>query len=99
MTMKRQGDLLIIQTTLKKGLTKSKSRIVAYGEITGHKHEVVAKAGTIVFDDIPGKKWVCSKDGFTLVHDEHASLQFPAGDYEIRRQQEYSPQEIRLVAD
>ncbi|MGH9523996.1 MAG: hypothetical protein ACRD3E_15850 [Terriglobales bacterium] len=38
-------------------------------------------------------------DGVRIVHEEHAPIVLPPGDYEIVRQREYSPEEIRNVAD
>jgi hypothetical protein len=35
----------------------------------------------------------------TLVHDEHSPVKLPHGTYEIRIQREYTPKEIRRVAD
>ena len=34
-----------------------------------------------------------------LQHDEHATINLPPGSYIVRRQREYSPEEIRRVAD
>lgn len=38
-------------------------------------------------------------DGGVLVHEEHGVIELPTGDYAIVRQREYSPEEIRTVAD
>jgi hypothetical protein len=41
-----------------------------------------------------------SADGpAALAHDEHATIMLPPGNYRIVRQREYSPEEIRDVAD
>jgi hypothetical protein len=34
-----------------------------------------------------------------LIHQEHATLQIPKGDYKVWRQREYTPQEIRIIRD
>ncbi len=37
--------------------------------------------------------------GATFVHEEHGPVTLPPGDYEVTIQREYSPEEIRNVAD
>ena len=38
-------------------------------------------------------------EGAALRHEEHTTIPVPPGDYEVIRQREYSPEEIRQVAD
>ena len=42
---------------------------------------------------------VLEEAGVEVTHEEHATLTIPPGDYEVKRQREYTPEEIRRVAD
>lgn len=98
-TIARQGDLLIVPLTkFPDGLKKSKNKIVAYGEVTGHKHQVRG-SGAAVLEVSADEKYVDATDEWTLHHDEHDTIKFGAGKFEIRRQREYTPEEIRMVVD
>lgn len=106
MTMYRQGDILVISTdSLPDGLTevpRDDGRVIlAYGEVTGHAHaigesDVHLLEGANLEDRF---LQVLADGGCLLVHDEHASIRLPAGNYIVRRQREYSPEAIRRVAD
>ena len=93
----RQGDLLIEKINRLPPKTKrAKDKIIAYGEVTGHKH--VAEGNCAVLD--AGTEKIAKAGGnWRLVHDEHNTILLPDGIYSISRQQEYSPEEIRVVAD
>jgi len=97
----RQGDVLIkrIKAVPQTTATKRESGILAFGEVTGHCHKVesldqaeVLECGTDLYLRV-------SEDGVRIVHDEHLPITLPAGDYQITIQREYSPAEIRNVAD
>ncbi len=103
----RQGDVLIVRTraTAKHGqlVERDLGRIVlAYGEVTGHAH-AIADPGAELYerDAALGERFlrVLSEAGVDLVHEEHATITLPKGDYVVRRQREYSPEAIRTVAD
>ena len=91
----RQGDVLLIRigdAELKTG--KSLMRItVAVGEATGHSHVIEARAakrsGDIV--ELPV--------GGLIRHEEHGTIEIPAGRWEIRRQMEWVAFEARQVSD
>lgn len=98
----RQGDILFetVEAAPKgKAIPRQKGRIVlAEGEVTGHAHVVTA----------PKIKWIEATDGerylnapmpFTIQHEEHGPITLPAGAYRVWHQREYSPEEIRRVAD
>jgi len=101
----RQGDVLLQRVG--KGTIKGKSKkiprdrgriILAYGEVTGHAHAVVdASAELIELEN--GDRFLCSDAGIRIVHEEHSTVTLPAGTYQVTRQREYSPEEIRNVAD
>lgn len=106
MKQSRQGDVFLVKVArLPKGAkdVTPKGRIVlAFGEVTGHAHAIAegetrefsyADAGNVVrrFLEVVGEAHV--------KHEEHGVIPLPPGFYEIIGQREYSPQEIRRVAD
>src|ERR1700677_2773737 len=101
MKVYRQGDVLIkrVKAVPQTTANKRESGILAFGEVTGHCHKVenlnqaeVLEVGTDLYLRV-------SEDGVRIVHDEHAPIMLPAGNYEITIQREYSPEEFRNVAD
>jgi hypothetical protein len=60
--------------------------------------EVGTLIGRIGGGLIPDRLLVLEAPG-TLVHEEHGPIDLPAGTYRIRIQREYSPAELRNVAD
>ena len=96
MKIYRQGDVLIRQIKeIPKKSKKLNHRILAYGEATGHKHELITgdlyDADGVLFFSIAAET--------DLIHQEHEPITIPAGDYEAVRQKEYSPERIRYVRD
>ena len=103
----RQGDVFLEARATPAGAKpeEMKGRVVlAYGEVTGHAHafytdrvrffretgsDGVARTFIRVEGDTPA----------ALEHEEHSKIEVPPGDYEIILQREYSPTEIRQVAD
>lgn len=74
--------------------------ILALGEATGHHHALETK------ESDPADWWKLNDEQFVSVsaaarvtHQEHATIELPAGNYRVTRQREYFPQEIRSVAD
>ena len=97
----RQGDVLIEQIeTLPAGLKKSKEKriILAYGEVTGHCHEADVESCKS-FVDAEGGLYLEVEVDTEVKHQEHDTITLPAGVYRIVHQREYSPEEIRRVAD
>jgi hypothetical protein len=101
--MYRQGDVLFIERARAPQGTRRvrKSGEILEGEATGHVHKVAAGSlATAEVFEIEGKLFLSvSEDGVSIVHEEHAPIILPAGNYEVVRQREYSPEEIRNVAD
>ena len=95
----RQGDVLIEQiTSISQKAKKQKGRVIlAHGEATGHAHEIDMDAA---------ESW---KDGDSheinvtkaapVKHQEHGAIPLKRGVHRVLRQKEYSPAEIRTVAD
>lgn len=110
MNMLRQGDVLLIPSTKRpsRRATSVSDRgriILAYGEQTGHAHEVIGVDNT---DPVPAMELFEEPDGTRLLviqrpaevrHEEHGRISLQAGGYDVRRQSEYDPIVIRQVTD
>jgi hypothetical protein len=102
-TTYRQGDVLFKAVkSIPSGGKKRVSGHILEGEMTGHIHRVaeadLATAEVLEVGD--GLFMSVSADGgVSIIHEEHHTLTLPPGNYEIVRQREYSPEEIRNVAD
>jgi len=86
--------------------------ILAHGEVTGHAHEIetpriaaleeweaaVARGDLGDAGKMSNFAMELSADT-AVVHQEHGRIELPAGNYIVRRQREYHPEEIRNVAD
>lgn len=105
----RQGDVLIIKidelpkrNLLKKVEPVSGRVILAEGEVTGHAHALESDGVALL--ELPQEGQTSrifmelTKDS-TVNHEEHGKIDLTKGFYEIRRQREYQPDEIRQVAD
>lgn len=114
MTIYRQGDVLVKRTrkqpsTSAKVVNDQGRTILAYGEVTGHAHQVHDVSTAIVDrDDVPAQQLFEEPDGTRLLvvrrdaelrHEEHGTIALARGTYEVIRQREYSPEAIRNVAD
>lgn len=105
----RQGDVALIpiaplsEKKRKQGtvVPRDKGRVVlAYGEVTGHAHAIVAPGVTQVeFTDGERVLTIDPVSEALLLHEEHATIALPPGDYKVVRQREYTPEAIRNVAD
>jgi hypothetical protein len=104
--MFRQGDVLIIPIKSLPSKLEQVDRengrvILAHGEATGHAHAIKAKSAALFRDPkLMAIFMTVSGDApVSLEHDEHDTITIPPGNYQVIRQREYSPQEIRNVAD
>lgn len=98
----RQGDVLIVKVDSMPPdavpVEPDGNRVVlAYGEVTGHAHALNAVT-TKLFEHAEGRFLVVDKPS-ALTHEEHAPIDLVPGVYRIVRQREYSPREVRFVAD
>ena len=109
MKLYRQGDVMFRQIkSLPKGeRVKRANATVAYGEVTGHSHQLaiedrqsaeVLEIGKGLFVRV-SEAGVRIEGGATFVHEEHGPITLPPGNYEVVIQREYSPEEIRNVID
>lgn len=107
----RQGDVLVerVASMPDTKMTEIKTDggvILAYGETTGHKHCIYPEAGVL-----PAKLWDAGAERFLQVmektsiqHEEHGPIHLEPGIYRVSKfgestQREYSPAEIRGIAD
>lgn len=97
----RQGDVLIrrIQSLPKQTAQPRLTGILAYGEVTGHAHQVEDLTHAEVLEIDRGLYLRVGEDGVRVVHEEHAPITLPPGNYEVEIQREYTPEAIRNVAD
>lgn len=102
----RQGDVLIeaISSLPKDSikLPREKGRVIlAHGEATGHAHTIADKHCDLFSSDTEaGVTFLDVQEAVAaLTHDEHSTIELPPGKYRVRRQREYSPEEIRNVQD
>ena len=97
--MYRQGDVLITPCAIPSGLRHKEGRcILAEGEATGHAHVAIGD-GVEMYEDDKGVLWLSAPHGGEIVHEEHDKIDLAPGSYRITHQREYSPEEIRRVAD
>lgn len=100
--MYRQGDVWIepvdsVPQDAKKEARQNGRLILAEGEATGHAHAIAAhqaelrRGAQALYLVLLTRAW--------LRHEEHDPIELPPGKYLVRRQREYTPEEIRYVAD
>lgn len=97
----RQGDVLIrrVQSLPKQKAQPRLTGILAYGEVTGHAHKIEDLTRAEVLEIENGLYLRVGEEGVRIVHEEHAPVALPPGNYEVEIQREYTPTEIRNVAD
>lgn len=97
--MLRQGDILVVPVKeIPRGLTavpREHGRIVlAEGEATGHLHAIESPEVMFLAADLAEMEGrflrVEAEHGVDLTHPEHDTIRLPPGNYEVRRQREYT---------
>jgi len=98
----RQGDVLLKKMP---ALPEHAARqegpcILAYGEVTGHAHQVKAHGEIWVDPNETGRRYLKVLADTSLDHEEHSRAALTQGDvYEIVIQREYHPDATRSVVD
>lgn len=102
--MYRQGDVLIIPV---KSIPESAAEmqrdngrvILAYGEVTGHAHAIKHTSAVMLADN--DNRYLRLVEEVPLIHEEHNTINLPAGNYRIVIQREWSLEDgmIRPVLD
>lgn len=100
----RQGDVLLERIEkLPDGVKHQKVKgeiVLAYGEATGHHHAIKKGKVKLYRDPQTQASYVEVAEAMAaLTHEEHAPILLEPGIYRVGIQKEYSPAEIRNVAD
>lgn len=88
----RQGDLGFTSIeSLPQKLKVIKSSILALGENTGHKHQLleVVENQFLVLEDEKGNKYLNINQPTDLVHEEHKTITIQPGFYWMQNEREY----------
>jgi len=113
MKQARQGDVFLQKVAaMPSGATEIKPDsgevVLAYGEVTGHKHRIRAFMDTGALPgrlfDVGDMRFLDVTEPSSLIHEEHAPVNLEPGIYRVSKhgigtQREYSPEAIRSVAD
>jgi len=113
MTIYAQGDILIEKVAYAKagaaiGVDPDGAVVLARGEVTNHRHAFYGGGVTMFRDDalardMPAELYIghikVGDGGAELKHEEHATITLPPGNYRIRRQREWTAENVRIVAD
>lgn len=106
MKVLRQGDVLIVQVAkLPDSVTEvptEKGRVIlAHGEVTGHAHAIAVtkKAPCAKLWSANAERFLQVMESTSLKHEEHSPINLDPGIYHIAIQTEYTPEELRNVAD
>jgi hypothetical protein len=99
----RQGDVLIVRISaaptdaqpIKPG---PRGYVLAEGEVTGHAHTIAA-GPNVRANTLAGQLFLRVAGDVVVTHEEHTWITLPPGDYQVVRQVEYTPQELRRVMD
>jgi hypothetical protein len=97
--MYRHGEILISKAAKVCG-DQLNHLVLAEGEVTNHKHEIVNGDAKLYEQD--GVMYLSIKsDTADLVHPDHKTIELPKGDYKIEIQREYvvGDEKYRSVAD
>lgn len=94
----RQGDVLLKTVDkIPNNLDKEDKCILAYGEVTGHKHQILKNGMLMKNKD---KSYLKMIDDGILKHEEHSAINVPKGEYEVIIQREFDLLgEVRSVMD
>lgn len=96
--MKRHGDLIIKRTSEIPEATLRKTRVVLFGEATGHSHKLTSGQ---VLDGKDGLIYLNLSKDSSIVHEEHNTIKLSKGKYVVLRTREYdySSKKVRQVID
>jgi hypothetical protein len=72
--------------------------ILAYGEVTGHAHRIKESTKVRMWS-AGAERFLQVMEAVALTHEEHTALTIPPGVYKLPQQVEYTPAELKRVAD
>lgn len=92
----RQGDVLIVAVddipADARLVDRDRGRVMlAYGEVTGHAHAIHTPDAKLL--ERPGARYLRLDSPAELQHEEHATIELPAGEFRVVIQREYVPAE------
>jgi len=99
----RHGDLLLIKTdAIPQGMEQHNGNSILEGEVSNHHHRI--SKGTIfktepTIDNNYLLGYLDLESTGLLTHEEHKTIEVPAGKYILHVQREYDPIEERRVRD
>lgn len=99
MTYLQQGDVIVQRIdAVPPGAKKTDDAVIAYGESTGHKHQLAGRAVKMLLDTAI---FVRVLKEAKMLHEEHKALILPPGDYKMDFVREYDhfEEEARRVQD
>jgi hypothetical protein len=102
MKILRQGDVLLVKVAALPNASKDTTKgdiILAHGEVTGHAHRIKTPAKKAVLWNAGAERFLQAMETVTLTHEEHSAITIEPGIYRVAIQQEYTPEELRRVAD
>lgn len=112
MEIYRQGDVLLVPVNaMPDGVSKlrrdrNRGIVLAEGEATGHAHTILDRGASLYelidpadVEEMSRRFLHVESEVVALVHEEHATIHVPSGDYEVIHQVEYEPEALRRVAD
>jgi hypothetical protein len=84
----QQGDVTIKPIDkIPTNANPTRSRVLAEGEATGHKH--LAQADDVQLFLHQGTLYMSAPNGTIVVHEEHRPIEIPPGEYQIGTVREY----------
>jgi hypothetical protein len=100
MELYRHGDLLVKSVeSVPSDARQLHHLVLAQGELTGHSHRIAERDAATLFESPAGLFVIVTAEKASLVHQEHGPIELPKGTYQVWRQREYTPAEIRTVRD
>jgi hypothetical protein len=100
MALYRHGDLLVSSVdAVPADARRLQHLVLAQGELTGHSHRIAERDAATLYESNKQLYMDVTAHMATLVHQEHGPIELPTGFYQIWRQREYTPAEIRVVRD
>lgn len=98
----RHGDVMlerIDDPIPDEAATRLPHTTLAHGEVTGHSHRIAERGAARLHQTPTSLLLEVTADVATLIHEEHHPIPLPRGLYRVWRQREYTPTEIRTIAD
>ncbi len=96
----RQGDVILVPVgaVAMEGEKLLPHLTLAFGEVSGHKHQITTGVASLSERDGVVYLHVLSPQAL-LSHEEHQAIAIPHGSWMVKIQREYQPQGWQYVAD